>query len=97
MAKLTKEEIIERMISNGMDVDTIYLNGGGAKGPIWCQIQADMYGKTCYTLNVDEATTLGAAILAAVGAGLFDDVTDITGLTDPNQIFAKKEKEIMTV
>ncbi len=84
------KEIIERMISNGMEVDTIYLNGGGAKGDIWCQIQADMYGKTCYTLNVDEATTLGAAILAAVGAGLFDKKTDITGLSDPNEIFAKK-------
>ena len=63
------KEIIEKMIANGMEVNEILLNGGGAKGPVWCQIQADMYGKTCTTLDIEEATTLGAAILAALGAG----------------------------
>lgn len=68
------KEIIDRMEQNGMEVNEIYLNGGGAKGKIWCQIQADIYGKKCTTLDIDEATTLGAAILAALGAGLFDNV-----------------------
>lgn len=70
------KEIIEKMIANGMEVNEILLNGGGAKGPIWCQIQADMYGKTCTTLDIEEATTLGAAILAALGAGLFENVEE---------------------
>ena len=70
------KEIIEKMIANGMEVNEILLNGGGAKGPVWCQIQADMYGKTCTTLDIEEATTLGAAILAALGAGLFETVEE---------------------
>lgn len=70
------KEIIEKMISNGMEVNEILLNGGGAKGPVWCQIQADMYGKPCTTLDIEEATTLGAAILAALGAGLFESVEE---------------------
>lgn len=70
------KEIIERMISNGMAVDEIYLSGGGSKGAVWCQIMADIYGKPCTTLDIEEATTLGAAILAAMGAGLFDNVED---------------------
>ncbi len=80
------KEIIEKMISNGMVVNEIILNGGGAKGPIWCQIQADMYGKTCTTLEIDEATTLGAAILAALGAGFFDNVEDAV-----DQMLKKKD------
>ena len=67
-------EIIDRMISNGMAVNEICLSGGGSKGAVWCQIQADIYGKPCTSLDVEEATTLGSAILAALGAGLFDYV-----------------------
>ena len=35
-----------------------------------------MYGMACQTLDIEEATTLGAAILAAMGAELFQDVEE---------------------
>lgn len=69
-------EIIERMISNGMEVNEINLSGGGSKGAVWCQIQADIYGKPCTTLETEEATALGAAILAALGAGIYSNVEE---------------------
>ena len=46
--------------------------GGGSKSRLWRQIFADVYRMDCLKTNVDqEAATLGAAAVAAVGAGLW--------------------------
>ncbi len=46
--------------------------GGGSKSRLWRQIFADVYRMDCVKTNVDqEAATLGAAAVAAVGAGLW--------------------------
>ena len=44
--------------------------GGGAKGPLWRQIKADVTGLPVRVPTSVETTATGAAILAAVGAGL---------------------------
>ena len=49
-------------------------SGGGAKGKAWKQIQADMLDMPVYTTNTEEEACLGAAILAAVGTGQYQDV-----------------------
>lgn len=48
--------------------------GGGAQSPLWCQIKADMTGKTFVTLKNDETACLGSAILAGVATGVFASV-----------------------
>ena len=48
--------------------------GGGAVSPLWCQIKADVTGKKIVTLKNTEAACLGAAIVAGVGAGIFESV-----------------------
>ena len=45
--------------------------GGGARSPLWLQILADVTGKPIVRAAVDEASALGAAILAAKGTGLY--------------------------
>ncbi|HET7560650.1 MAG TPA: xylulokinase, partial [Limnochordia bacterium] len=45
--------------------------GGGAKSPLWRQIQADVFGAEVLTLAIDEGPAFGAALLAGVGAGWF--------------------------
>jgi len=45
--------------------------GGGSRSPLWLQILADVTGKAIVRAAVDEASALGAGILAAKGAGLF--------------------------
>ena len=50
-------------------VQRIRLGGGGARSPLWRQIQADVYGCQVDTLKADEGAAYGAAILAAVGSG----------------------------
>lgn len=48
--------------------------GGGSKGTVWKQIQADMLNMPVYTTQTQEEACLGAAILAAVGIGIYPDV-----------------------
>lgn len=55
-------------------VDEIILIGGGAKGELWRQILADIFGRpTLRPRLLEEATSLGAAIAGGVGVGLFQD------------------------
>jgi len=55
-------------------VDNVRLGGGGSRSPLWRQIQADVYGHTVDTVQADEGAAFGAAILAAVGVGLWPTV-----------------------
>jgi xylulokinase len=52
----------------------VRLGGGGARSPLWRQIQADVYGRTVDTVRADEGAAYGAAILAAVGVGRWPTV-----------------------
>ena len=67
-------EAMEKVL--GKPFESIRLSGGGAKSPLWNQIQADIYGRPVERLEVSECTTLGAAILGAAGAGVFGSVEE---------------------
>ncbi len=51
-------------------VDRIRLGGGGARAPLWRQIQADVYGRPVEILAAEEGAAYGAALLAGVGGGV---------------------------
>ena len=59
----------------GIEPRELLLTGGGARSDLWNQIYADVLGITCVRNIIEEATSLGAAILAASGAGLFPDIS----------------------
>ncbi|MFI5381202.1 MAG: FGGY-family carbohydrate kinase [Tepidisphaerales bacterium] len=50
--------------------------GGGTSNKFWMQNKADMAGKPIETPEIDEATPLGAAILAGIGVELYRDEQD---------------------
>jgi len=52
----------------GVPAQRIRLGGGGARSPLWRQIQADVYAHEVETLVAEEGAAYGAAILAGVGA-----------------------------
>jgi xylulokinase len=54
----------------------IRLGGGGARSPLWRQIQADVYGHEVEILEAEEGGAFGAAILAGVGAKVWPSVDD---------------------
>ncbi len=47
--------------------------GGAANSAVWTQLKADIIGKVIQVPFSDHATTLGAAILAGVGVGVYRD------------------------
>ncbi len=55
-------------------VKSIRLGGGGARSPLWRQIQADVYGHEVEVVEAEEGAAYGAAILAGVGARLWPSV-----------------------
>ena len=57
-------------------IRTIRASGGGSKSPFWRQMQADVFGKPVTTMAADEGPAYGAALLAAVGAGHYKNVTE---------------------
>ncbi len=50
--------------------------GGGANSPLWRQMLADASGKPVHISPTVEASSLGAGMIAAYGAGWFDTITD---------------------
>jgi xylulokinase len=57
-------------------VTQIRLGGGGARGSLWRQIQADVYGRPVELLAAEEGGAFGAALLAGVGIGAWPDVEE---------------------
>lgn len=57
-------------------IKRIRLGGGVAKSQMWCQMFADILGKPVEVTEVQEMGCLGAAMCAAIGAGLFKNAAD---------------------
>jgi len=55
-------------------VTRIRLGGGGARSPLWQQIQADVYGQPVELLAAEEGGAFGAALLAGVGVNAWPTV-----------------------
>jgi sugar (pentulose or hexulose) kinase len=55
----------------GRKVHSLVTIGGGAASDLWCHIFADVTGKNICLPKNTEASALGAAIAAAVGAGWY--------------------------
>jgi xylulokinase len=57
-------------------VRNIRLGGGGARSALWRQIQADVYAHEVEILAAEEGAAYGAALLAGVGAKLWNSVEE---------------------
>ena len=55
----------------GADVEVLRAVGGSANSLIWTQIKSDITGKPIVVPYSDAATTLGAAVLAGIGCGMY--------------------------
>jgi len=67
---------------------TIRLAGGGTKSDVWNQIRADVLQSPVELIQQANATTLGAAMLAAVGAGLYADLAHAAVMIDIQKRYA---------
>lgn len=71
---LEAKDMYETMRESGVSIRSLAITGGATKSRLWRQIIADMFATEVKVLAVADATLVGAAIIGAVGAGLFDDV-----------------------
>jgi xylulokinase len=57
-----------------LPVEFIRLGGGGARGALWQQVQADVYGMPVDLVEAEKGPAYGAALLAGVGVGVWPSV-----------------------
>jgi xylulokinase len=86
-------DIIEQL---GVFVRSVRVSGGGAKSPFWRQVLADVLGKPVVTLETQEGSAYGAALLALVGTGAYASVPEVcrhviheTGSAEPRTAEAR--------
>jgi xylulokinase len=76
----------------GVPCDKMIVVGGAARNKFWMQNKADMmgglFGTAIEVSEVEEATLLGAAMLAGIGVGLYRDEADaFEHVCKPSQIY----------
>lgn len=64
----------------GIAVERIISIGGGAKSPVWLQMQADIFGTPVVSLKNEQGPAMGAAMMAAVGCGWFASLSECADL-----------------
>jgi len=86
------------------EITQVRASGGGTKGALWRQIMASVLNAELVTVNTTEGGAYGAALLAGVGAGAWDNVVSackmciqITGSTQPDSSQVEAYKETYAV
>lgn len=93
-------DIIEDM---NVKIEDVRVSGGGAESSVWRQILADTFQYPLTTVKASEGPALGVAILAGVGAGIYESVeeacnkiikgnTKVEPNTDLKEIYSKVYK-----
>jgi ribulose kinase len=73
------EDILQTFRRQGFQIERIIASGGATHSPLFMQIYADVTGRTLSVTREPEASLLGSAIVAAVGAGLYPDLAAAAG------------------
>lgn len=69
-------ESLELFRQAGIDIRRIISIGGGAKNPVWLQMQADIFNIPVVSLSNEQGPAMGAAMMAAVGSGWFSTLKE---------------------
>lgn len=66
--------IVLDILRGSMEINELTVLGGGAKSSLWQQIMADIYdSRILIPKMLEEAGSMGAAVCAGVGAGIYRD------------------------
>lgn len=85
----THRDLVRSVVGNSATpVRSVVATGGGARSPLWLQINADLLGVPVVTPAVPERACLGAAAFAAMAAGIYPTIPDATGaMVRPDRVF----------
>ncbi len=81
---------LELMIELGTPVEEMVASGGATQHPLWLQLQADIFNRAIFPSPGGEGAARGAAMLAGVGAGVFQDAAQAV-----RQTVAAPEKPVL--
>jgi xylulokinase len=73
----SQKDGLEIINALGAKPEQIRLSGGGAKSPFWHQLFADIFAQNVVTLETQEGSAYGAALLALVGGGEFKSAAEV--------------------
>jgi xylulokinase len=71
-------DIIEQL---GVTVNSVRVSGGGGRSPFWRQVLADVLEKPVVTLETQEGSAYGAALMALAGTGAYASVPEVCRAT----------------
>ncbi len=79
---------LQDVLPPGQSIEVIEAIGGGARSDVWLALMADTWGVTVRRRTiVDEANSLGAAVVGGVAVGLIDDWESARTLSQIDAIF----------
>lgn len=82
------KEVIEGLPATGIHIQDYRAVGGGSRADVWVQTCANILGKPFIRPAIQEAGTLGAAIMAGMGAGVFSNYTEgVEAMVRPERTF----------
>lgn len=77
---------------HGASASEIRVCGGQAKSPLWNQIKADITNLPVITNKVSDGSTLGLAIIAGVGSGIYKNIVETANsIVKTAQVFEPNE------
>lgn len=68
--------VLEEFSAHGMKIGTLMMTGGAARSELWSQIVGYVTGCDIYRMNEPETCSVGAAMIAFVGEGIFPSYAD---------------------
>lgn len=83
---------IARILDDQAIPENVILSGGAAKSKLWGQILCDVLNKPVYLTKESEATSLGAAIHAATGTGIYDSIQEATDQLVAKSVMLKPDQ-----
>jgi xylulokinase len=73
-------DVADRLKELGAEIRSLLLLGGGARSRLWAQIRADVLGLPTEISSRVDSSPVGAAMLAAVAAGLIGNLHQAAGM-----------------
>ncbi len=67
------DTVLRQFAENGMNIGKLMMTGGAARSRLWSEIVGYVTGCEIYRMKEPETCCMGAAMIAAVGAGIFPD------------------------
>ncbi|HEX2949292.1 MAG TPA: FGGY-family carbohydrate kinase [Armatimonadota bacterium] len=71
----------------GVPVSMVHVIGGGANSPRWLQLKADIYRREVKGITLDVASAFGAALLAGIGVGVWQNAHEAVQAVVPTPTY----------